>query len=335
MTTSPSSFRVGLLAILGIGALLAAVFLVGSQEGLFHPTFHVSAFFNSVEGVRSGSAVRLAGVDIGVVDKVEVSPQDNRVRLDLKLNASARSFIKKDSYASIMPEGLVGSYYVDVTVGSSAGEQIEDSDVIQSKEATRLSEVLENTEEILENIRRASNELTKTLTAVNKGHGTLGKLIVNEDIYRHLDHMSSQGDSGMAETLGIVGTLAVSVGNVVHRTDSLVANANTMFARLNEGNGSLGAMLAERTLYDSLLLAVRNTVGATEQAKVGAGRFAEDMEALKHHWLLKGYFEDRGYWDESDYEHVIDKKIDSLKTIEEKVASQMQELERRKSLVPK
>jgi hypothetical protein len=88
-------------------------------------------------------------------------------------------------------------------------------------------------------------------------------------------------------------------------------------------------------MYDSLLLAVGNTVRATENAKVGAGRFAEDMEALKHNWFLRGYFEDRGYWDESDFEKQIDKKLDSLKTLEAKVAGQVQALERRGTMVPK
>jgi phospholipid/cholesterol/gamma-HCH transport system substrate-binding protein len=335
MATSLSAFRVGLLVLLGAAALLAAVFLVGTQEGLFHPTFHARAYFNSAEGVRSGSAVRLAGVDIGVVDGIEISPLDNKVSLDLKLNAGARGFIKKDSYATIMPEGIVGNYYVDVTVGSPTGEQVEDGDVIRSKEAIRLSNVLENTDAIMENVRRSSYELAKTLTAINEGHGTLGKLIASDGIYNHLEHMSSQADAGVSRALDQVDTLSVSVRNVVHRTDSVVANVNAICTRLKKGDGTIGALLVERTIYDSLLLAVRNTMRTTEEAKVGAGRFAEDMEALKHNWFFKGYFEDRGYWDKTDYSTELDRKIDSLKTLERKVTSQMQELGRRNESSPK
>jgi phospholipid/cholesterol/gamma-HCH transport system substrate-binding protein len=335
MATSPSSLRVGLFVILGVAALLTGIFLVGSQEGLFRATYHVSAYFSSVEGVRSGSIVRLAGVDIGVVDEVEVSPRDNKVRLGLKLNSPSRSFVKKDSYATITPEGLVGNYYVDVTVGSRTGGPIEDGDVIQTTEAVRLSAALENAGAVLENVRRASDELTKTFAAINGGQGTLGKLIVKEDIYKHLEHISGEADTGVSQALGNVDTLAVSVQKVVRRTDSLVANVNAMFTRLNEGGGTVGALLSERSMYDSLLLAVGNTVRATEKANIGAGRFAEDMEALKHNFLLRGYFEDRGYWDEADYEKRIDRKLDSLKTLEAMVASQVQAIEARNAQVPK
>ena len=335
MATASSTFRVGLFVLLGAAALLVGVVLVGSQEGLFHPTFHVSAYVNSVEGVRSGSAVRLDGVDIGIVDGVAVSPLDNKVRLDLKLNAGAKGFVRKDSYATIRPEGLVGNYYVDVTVGSPAGEHIEDGDVIRSREAIRLSDVLESTDAIMENIRRSSGELAKTLEGINQGHGTLGKLIASDEMYRHLEHMSSQADAGVTGAVGTVDTLSVSVRDVVRRVDSVVTGVNVMCTRLNGGEGTIGKLLNERTIYDSLLLAVRNTVGTTEEAKVGAGRFAEDMEALKHNWFFKGYFEDRGYWDDADHAKELERKIDSLKTLERRIAGELQELGRRSESTPK
>lgn len=335
MNSAKSLLRVGVFVILGVAALVAGIFLVGSQEGLFHPTFHVSAYFKSVEGVRSGSAIRLAGVDIGVVDQVNVSPRDNTVCLDLKISASARSFLKKDSYATIRPEGLVGSYYVDVTVGSRTGEPIQDGDVIQSKEALRLSAIMDDAEDILGNIRHSSDELTKTLQAINEGKGTLGKLVVSDDLYRNLEHMSSQADRGVTSGMAQIDTLSTSVHDVVTRADTLVTNVNAVIAGLHQGRGTIGALLADRTVYDSLLQAVGNTVRATDAARVGAGRFAEDMEAMKHNWLLKGYFEDRGYWDEADYEQRIDKKLDSLRILQQKVTSQMRELEQHNALLPK
>jgi phospholipid/cholesterol/gamma-HCH transport system substrate-binding protein len=331
---SLSTTRVGLFVVLGVATLVAAIFHIGKQEGLFQHTFRVSAYFTSVEGIRAGSPIRLAGVDIGVVDKVDVSTADNKVCLHLKLNTQAKGFVKKDSYATIMPEGLVGSYYVDVTAGSRTGEPIEDGDIIQTKEATRLSQVLESTEEILKNVRRASDELAQTLTAINKGHGTLGKLIASEDIYNHLKRLSSRADSGLSTQLDNIERLSVTVDGIVNKADTLVTNVNTTFTKLNEGQGTIGALLVERTVYDSLLVAIRNAVLATEEAKVGAGRFAEDMEALKHNWLFKGYFEDRGYWDKADYEKELDAKIRELKVLEGKIRSEMEELQRGKELSP-
>jgi phospholipid/cholesterol/gamma-HCH transport system substrate-binding protein len=333
MKTSISTTRTGSFVLLGVAALVAGIFLVGSQEGLFHPTFQVSAYFTSVEGVRPGSAVRMAGVDIGTVDNIEVSPSDARVRVHMELDSRMQGFIKTDSYATIVPEGLVGNYYVDVAVRSRTGGQIEDGGIIHGRDATRLSTVLDTTFVILENIRIASNKLNDILTIVQQGHGTLGKFISSDDIYTHLENMSSRADSGLNTQLDNIERLSGAVQDVVQKADTLLTNANAVVARVNDGSGTIGALLRERTLYDSLLLGAHNTVQATEEAKVGARRFAENMNALKHNWFFKGYFEDRGYWDEADYEKELDKKIDSLKTLQRTVTGQMEELKRIKEPV--
>jgi phospholipid/cholesterol/gamma-HCH transport system substrate-binding protein len=234
-----------------------------------------------------------------------------------------------------VPEGLVGNYYVDVTAGSRTGEQIEDGDVLQSREAMLLSTVLDTTEVILETIRHATSELDEIFTSVHHGHGTLGKLITSEEIYRHLEHMSSHTDSALTTQVDGIERLSVALHDVVQRTDTLVTNVNAVVTKVNEGSGTIGALVGERTLYDSLLLAAHNTALASEDAKVGARRFAEGMEALKHNWLLRGYFEDRGYWDENEFTTTLDKKIDSLKTLQQTVASQMEELKRLRGSFPK
>ena len=47
------------------------------------------------------------------------------------------------------------------------------------------------------------------------------------------------------------------------------------------------------------------------------------MEALKHNWLFKSYFEERGYWDKEEYENVIDEKIielnEKIKILDDKI----------------
>ena len=50
----------------------------------------------------------------------------------------------------------------------------------------------------------------------------------------------------------------------------------------------------------------------SEDARLSASRLAENMEALKHNWLFKSYFENRGYWDEAQYEDDINSKLKDL-----------------------
>jgi len=50
------------------------------------------------------------------------------------------------------------------------------------------------------------------------------------------------------------------------------------------------------------------------------------MEALKHNWLFKSYFEDRGYWDASEYEEVLDEKTQELNEKIELLDKKIEEL---------
>ncbi len=81
----------------------------------------------------------------------------------------------------------------------------------------------------------------------------------------------------------------------------------TITARVDRGEGTLGALIKDRALYDRLAAATTD-IAATSgearktvaQARVGVTAFTENMEALKHNFLFKGYFKDRGYLDATE-----------------------------------
>ena len=75
--------------------------------------------------------------------------------------------------------------------------------------------------------------------------------------------------------------------------DTLSGDMATLTARINRGQGTVGALLNDRTLYDQ----IGDTVA---HARVGVIDFQENMQALKTNILFRGYFKDRGYQDSAD-----------------------------------
>ena len=356
MNKKSSLIRVGIFVVLGGVAVAVGIFLVGKEEGLFRQSFRVSAFFNTIEGLRTGASVRLSGVDVGIVDKIVISPQNNMVRIDLKLRTTVRTFIKKDSYAAIEQEGLVGSKYVSLSVGTSASEGVADGDILLSKEPFRLSTILEDAQGMIANTRQATAEFTKILAAVNAGHGTLGKLITDEDVYLAMKRATAQADSSLRKTAdefanipkfvsGVSENLygvTKNIGTLISDVDSTVINVRDIVAKINKGQGTLGALVVERNVYDSLMVIVQKGVAMAEAARDGADRFDENMEALRHNWFFKGYFEDRGYWDKVGFEKDLDAKIAGLRQLEEKLNRQSdslkvrdEQLRKREEALPK
>jgi phospholipid/cholesterol/gamma-HCH transport system substrate-binding protein len=104
---------------------------------------------------------------------------------------------------------------------------------------------------------------------------------------------------------------------------------------VSKGRGMLGQVLVEGSKYDSLFTSTMSEIQKTSvDARFAASRLSENMEALKHNWLFKSYFEERGYWDKAEYEDqinsslreldekikIIDQKIETLKRLEEKAS---------------
>jgi phospholipid/cholesterol/gamma-HCH transport system substrate-binding protein len=349
MNKRSSLVRVGLFVILGGIAIVVGVFLVGREEGLFRESFHVTSYFTTIEGLRAGAAVRLAGVDIGIVDKITITPEKNKVRVDMKLRKKVQNFIRRDSYAAIEQEGLVGSKYVALSVGSEAAGEAVEGDVLLSKDPFRFTAIIEDAQGMIANTRKATEEFARILAAVNAGKGTMGKLITDEDVYNAMKRATAQADTSLRKTAeefsnipkfisGVSENLygvTKNISKLISDVDSTVVNARDVLGRLTQGQGTLGALLTERNVYDSMLVIVHKGISMAEEARDGASRFNENMEALRHNWFFKGYFEDRGYWDKVEYEKEIDAKILDMRKLEEKLTKQSEELKVREEQLRK
>ena len=120
----------------GAAVLAAAIgFLVyaGQQTGVTTQasgSYELVASFRSVEGIRVGTDVRLAGVKVGTVTALELNPET--FFADARLNVQQNVLLPDDSAALISSEGLLGGNFVELVPGGSldnleAGAEIEDT----------------------------------------------------------------------------------------------------------------------------------------------------------------------------------------------------------------
>jgi phospholipid/cholesterol/gamma-HCH transport system substrate-binding protein len=103
-------------------------------------------------------------------------------------------------------------------------------------------------------------------------------------------HISSVPPLEMADLLKktneVLDTTKETMVNVKQSSDHFAE----ISAKINDGKGTVGALVNDRKFYDNLQ-------EATNQAKVSASAFAENMEALKTNFFLRGFFNRRGYQD--------------------------------------
>jgi phospholipid/cholesterol/gamma-HCH transport system substrate-binding protein len=197
--------RLGAFIIAALTILASGIFIIGGKQYLFTPTYRLNARFASVVGLDSGAEVRVGGVHSGSVRSVDLpSTPTGKITVWMDLDRSTHNIIKQDSIASIKTEGLLGNEYVAISFGSADGANLADGGTIESEPPLDMSDLLKNTDgilnssqEALTNVTRATANLNSISTKIDKGQGTVGALINDKNIYTRLD----QTTNGLRDTV--------------------------------------------------------------------------------------------------------------------------------------
>jgi len=319
MAKKISTSKVGLFIFLGMVILTIAIFLIGQKQALFSSTFTVRTYFNDIQGLRNGAIVRLSGIDVGTVKDVRID-SSGRVEVRMEILEDVHKFIRTDTKATIETEGLVGNKVVVLRIGTNAAEEIRNGGVIQSIEPLGISAVIAETQGVIKYTKDMTKSLAEIVGRVNKGEGTIGKLLTDNELYYDATNITKQAGKSLqsitvqvTEVTDILNKLGLGIGSVVQNVDNTITDLDSIIVGVKHGKGVMGAMLVDKTRYDTVFTSTMHNIEATAQeAKLAASRLAENMEALKHNWLFKSYFEERGYWDKATYENEIDKRLKLL-----------------------
>ena len=128
MSRSKNDVWVGLFVALGaVAVLFLALKAANLLQWSFEKNYQVTARFDNIGGLKSGAAVKSAGVVVGRVKAIEFDGESFQARVTLAIEA--RHQFPKDSSLSILTSGLLGEQYVGITPGADeknlvAGDRI-------------------------------------------------------------------------------------------------------------------------------------------------------------------------------------------------------------------
>lgn len=239
----------------------------------------IKARFNTAGDLKAGDPVKLAGVDIGRVQSVRIA--DGKVEVAMTVEPSAG--VRTDSKATIKFTGLMGQNFVSLDFGQPASPAVATGTVLESREQPDLAAImgkLESAAEGMQNMTKSfsGEEFTKLLgpmtdmikdnqpriasilgnidgltSGLNKGEGTLGRLLKEETLYSH--------------------TLQ-AVTNLIASTEDLKATLSTtrqMMADLNSGKGTMGRLLVDDSLFRETTNMVTHLREVAEKLNRGNG----------------------------------------------------------------
>jgi phospholipid/cholesterol/gamma-HCH transport system substrate-binding protein len=279
------------MVIIGLAIFALGIFFISGQEGFFRRRYKLKAYVTEAAGLRQGAQVSLAGVAVGSVERIEISPYAESARAVEIVMRVARAYqheIRADSTASIETVGLLGDSYINITRGSPGQEVIADGGVLKTSQEADVKRVVQNANDVFINLRVLSAKLNDISGQIQSGKGSVGKLVYDQTLYNRLnkttdtlDRMVTRVDQGQG-TLGKLmadetlynttvatidrlnkaiddmqhgpGSLAkfVSDPSVYNNVNHLVTQANSLVDNINQGQGTLGKLAKDPQLYNRL-----------------------------------------------------------------------------------
>ncbi|MGD0890514.1 MAG: MlaD family protein [Terracidiphilus sp.] len=104
----------------------------------------------------------------------------------------------------------------------------------------------------------------------------------------------------MADMLKKANNILQSGQEAVQNVNVASAHIASVSTKIDEGDGTVGALINDKQVYENLQQTTATLHDTMLQAQTGVTDFQENMEALKHNFLLSGYFKKRGYEDSAD-----------------------------------
>lgn len=311
--TNSQKVRLGLFVIISTILFVVAVYLIGQRQNMFQKTFTISAYFQNVNGLQKGNNVRYSGINIGIVKGINMV-NDSTIKVDMTIEEGILTHIKKNAIATIGSDGLVGNMIINIVPGQGVDEAISDGDIIQSYSKIGADDILSTLSVSSENAAILTSDLIKITNSMIKGKGTLA-LLLNDTIMskvlaqsvKNLNSASREATKTISEVHQIVSSLRTNdetvLGMLLNDTisgqnlkaivknleatslemESVVTNINTVIDDFKSSDGAYNYVVRDTSLVNSLQSTLKNI-------NEGTDKFNQNMEALKHNFLFRGYF---------------------------------------------
>ena len=304
---------VGAFVLIGVALAAAVLFLIGDRRGLFSDNLTVYTELRGLSGVDVGTPVWVAGMRAGEVKGIQVPSRPGApFRLRLQVSASLHPIVRTDSIVSVRTEGLVGGRYLQIAAGTEGAPRLPDGGTLQSQEPFDVAEMLGQ-------VRAAIDTFNTTIVALRG----------------RFDEAIGSVQEAANEATGLIRDVSDDVAAITVAGRKVADDASELVARVRAGQGTMGKLLQDDKLYKDIsqiasearqtaenIRAVSQQARATmdslqsktsgvqpigmalqdtlEQTRTAMANLADATEALKHNFLLRGYFRQRGYFNLQD-----------------------------------
>lgn len=288
--------RLGIFVALAVIAAFFILHILGDLS-FFTREYKLRALFNTVQELKVGDPVKMAGVHIGRVEAIGFADDQNKVEVTLRIESKYKSAVRSDSKATIKFAGLLGQNYISVDFGKANSPSLEEGEIIATGEQPDLSALMAKLDEAASGVQNLTKSFTgdkidnllgpftdfmrqnnprlsailanaqAISTQISQGKGTVGRLIYEDTLY----------NSALATVTNLQDT-----ANEIKAT---VARAQTVVDGIEAGQGTVGKLVKDETLYKEATASMKNLKEILQKVNSGdgtIGKLVNDQEFYKN-----------------------------------------------------
>lgn len=309
-----NNIKLGVFVITGLAALIFSFYMIGKNRNLFGSNFELRVHFSNLNGLIEGDNVLFSGIQAGTVKSIDIV-NDSTIGVVLLIDNSVKPYLHKNAVAVIGTEGLMGDKVVNISPGRGSSPLVREGDLLLNRENVSTDELLQTLSVTGKNIETISDSLKGTVLLVNKS--SIWNLLNDKAIPAGIKSTVSNISKASTNANKITGALSDLLEQVKHGKGAagalladtgLSANLNQIVVRIKAAGDNVNNLTSQldkilfrvnndlTTQKSSLHLLLEDTVfskdlsATMENVKNGTDNFNQDMEALKHNFLFRGYF---------------------------------------------
>jgi phospholipid/cholesterol/gamma-HCH transport system substrate-binding protein len=310
-----SQLKVGIMAMIALAILAVLLFLMTGANNPFSDKFILYAFFPDSVAMTDGAAVRLNGILVGKVSRIELTGDANNkraVRMTMEIEEHFKGNIPKDSEVGYDAENVLGTKYLNIERGRSR-EHVQTGAEIKSKDEMDVMAMLQSASPLLESMQSILKRVDALVAQLEAGKGSIGRLLYDDEMYRKVDAILADFEKvthALASGQGTLGAMLYDpslyneVRGTVKRLDSVIegiqkgegtagklvkdpalydelrqssTELKTLLANLNAGQGSAGKLLHEDTLHNEVIATLNRLNSTLDKLNAGQGTLGQLM----------------------------------------------------------
>ncbi|WP_415063369.1 MlaD family protein [Bdellovibrio sp.] len=271
-----AEFKVGLLVIV-VGSLIAVMSMQVSDDPSYLGRSKKAWFLlPNAGGLIKNSAVRSAGIPVGVIKNITL--QDGKARIDITVKSDVP--LTTSASVEVKSQGILGDKHVEIYPGSPTDPPLEDNaQILTIRDGSSIENLMTSVSEVTSSLKEVAKNLQEATSEDGTRRHVLGRIVKNiETLTGDLAQMTTENKEKIGDIVDDVHAVTSSLKDIMNdksdkglketwaRLSNSVKNLDEITSKINRGEGAIGKLVSDESTAENVSSAIDGLSGMLDTA---------------------------------------------------------------------